>query len=98
MAISKVKLPNNTTEDVHDSRIAGIDNAPTSGSNNPVSSGGVYTALQNVTPEGVEVTSNKVTSISSSSTDTQYPSAKCMYDIVGDIELALDIIINGYTT
>lgn len=33
-----------------------------------------------------ENSSNKVTSISSSSTDTQYPSAKCVYDIVGNIE------------
>lgn len=38
--------------------------------------------------------SNKVTSISSSSTDTQYPSAKCVYDIVGDIDSVLDAI-NG---
>ena len=29
---------------------------------------------------GYEQTSNKVTSLSSSSTDTQYPSAKCVYD------------------
>ena len=29
--------------------------------------------------------SNLVTSISASSTDAQYPSAKCMYDIVGDV-------------
>ena len=37
-----------------------------------------------------EDTSNKVTSISSNSTHTQFPSAKCMYDyinnIIGDIE------------
>ena len=33
--------------------------------------------------------SNLVTSISSYSTDTQYPSAKCVYDIVGDIETLL---------
>lgn len=38
--------------------------------------------------------SNKVTSLSSSSTDTQYPSAKCVYDLVGDINTALDTI-NG---
>lgn len=36
-----------------------------------------------------EITSNKVTSISSSSTDAQYPSAKCVYDIVGNIETLL---------
>ena len=36
-----------------------------------------------------ENTTNKVTSLSSSSTDTQYPSAKCVYDIIGDVESAL---------
>ena len=51
----------------------------------------------------VEMTSNKTTSISSSSTDTQYPSAKATYDYVdtkiGSIDTALDSIIalqNGY--
>lgn len=29
--------------------------------------------------------SNKVTTLSQSSTDTQYPSAKCVYDLIGDI-------------
>lgn len=38
---------------------------------------------------GKEDTSNKVTSLSSSSTDTQYPSAKCVWDLVGDIETIL---------
>lgn len=38
---------------------------------------------------GKEDKSNKVTTISSSSTDTQYPTAKCMYDIIGDVEAAL---------
>lgn len=32
---------------------------------------------------GLESTSNKVTSLSASSTDTQYPSAKCVYDGLG---------------
>jgi len=34
----------------------------------------------NVKLEGFEETVNKVTSLSSSSTDTEYPSAKCVYD------------------
>lgn len=42
-----------------------------------------------ITVSGTEMTTNKVTSLSSSSTDTQYPSAKCVYDIIGDVELAL---------
>lgn len=41
------------------------------------------------TPSGVEMTSNKVTSLSNASTDTQYPSAKCVYDLIGDVESIL---------
>ena len=52
--------------------------------------------LASVTPQNMEVTTNKVTSLSSSSTDTQYPSAKCVYDyignVVGDIGELLDTI------
>ena len=32
------------------------------------------------------IQNNLVTSVSSASTDSQYPSAKCVWDIVGDIE------------
>lgn len=35
---------------------------------------------------------NKVTALSSSSTDTEYPSAKCVYDLIGDIETLLAAI------
>ena len=38
---------------------------------------------------GLQTTSNLVTSVSSSSTNTQYPSAKLFYDTVGDIETLL---------
>lgn len=41
---------------------------------------------------GKEDKSNKVTSLSSASTDTQYPSAKCVYDLVGDVETLLAAI------
>lgn len=41
---------------------------------------------------GKEDVSNKVTSLSSSSTDDEYPSAKCVYDLVGDIETLLSQI------
>lgn len=36
-----------------------------------------------------EARANKVTALSSSSTDDEYPSAKCVYDLVGDIETLL---------
>lgn len=42
-----------------------------------------------------ELTSNKVTSLSAQSTDIQYPSAKCVYDLIGPIDAALDTILNG---
>jgi len=38
---------------------------------------------------------NKVTSISDSSTDTQYPSAKCVYDLVGNVETILETLDIG---
>jgi hypothetical protein len=41
-----------------------------------------------------EDNTNKVTAISSTSTDEQYPSAKCVYDIVGNISSILDTL-NG---
>lgn len=47
------------------------------------------TAVQPAALSAYQTTSNLVTSISSSSTDTQYPSAKCVYDIVGNIETLL---------
>ena len=35
---------------------------------------------------------NKVTSISASSTDTQYPSAKCVYNLIGDVEALINAL------
>lgn len=65
--------------------IAGIKNGTTIND-----FGAVETALENK-----EDKSNKVTSISSSSTDTEYPSAKCVYDIVGNIESILEALDIG---
>lgn len=42
---------------------------------------------------GYEVKTNKVTSLTSQSTDLEYPSAKCVYDIVGNIESTLNAIL-----
>lgn len=52
--------------------------------------------LENViTGKALETSNNKVTSISSASTDTQYPSAKCVYDIVGNLETILETLDIG---
>ena len=51
------------------------------------------TSIQDVS--GKEDKTNKVTSLSSSSTDTQYPSAKCVYDIIGDVETILTTLTTG---
>ena len=60
-----------------------------------VATSGSYNDLSNKPDLSVyQLISNLTTTISSSSTDTQYPSAKCVYDIVGDINSALDTI-NG---
>lgn len=55
----------------------------------------VNAAASNHTHNDKENISNKVTSISISSTDTQYPSAKCVYDIVGNIESILTVLLEG---
>ncbi len=57
------------------------DVVPTDGSFNPVMSGGVYDAL--LTKENIN---NKVTTVDSSSTNDQYPSAKAAYDAIEDLE------------
>ena len=51
---------------------------------------------QNVSPVGYEITANKVTSLSAQSTDTQYPSAKCVYDAIPTVnDATLTIQKNG---
>lgn len=59
----------------------------TSGSTAALTSGGAYTALQSY-----QTTANLVTSVSSSSTDNQYPSAKLFYDTCGDIETLINAL------
>lgn len=51
----------------------------------------LITSHQDIT--GKEDKSNKVTSINSSSTDTEYPSAKCVYDLVGNISTVLASLV-----
>ena len=57
------------------------DTVPTEDSPSPVMSGGVYNAL--LTKENIN---NKVTTVDSSSTNDQYPSAKAVYDALGDLD------------
>ena len=64
-----------------------IDTALSDSSTNPVQNKVIKAAL-----DLKQDKSNLVTSISSSSTDAQYPSAKLLYDTVGDIETLLAAI------
>lgn len=54
--IKKVKLPDNSEYNIKDYRIPGVDTEPTSGSDNVITSGGVYQALAEI--EGVEYYTN----------------------------------------
>ena len=56
-------------------------------------------AISGLTAEiaGKQDLSNLVSSMTSSSTDIQYPSAKCVYGVMGDAEAALDAILCGTT-
>ena len=42
-----------------------------------------------------ELPTNKVTSLSANSTHTQYPSAKCVYDMIGNVESILNTLNSG---
>lgn len=55
-----------------------------------IAGAGFLTQHQDIS--GKQDVSNLVTSLSASSTDTQYPSAKCVYDMIGDIEAVLATI------
>ena len=44
--VSKIKLPNNNTYNIKDYRIPGVDTTPTSGSDNVVTSGGIYNSIK----------------------------------------------------
>ncbi len=58
-----------------------------------VATSGNYSDLINKPSlSGYQTTANLVTSVSSSSTDSQYPSAKCVYDIVGDVETLINAL------
>ena len=54
---------------------------------------GTWSELTPIPLSGFELTSNKVTSLSASSTDSEYPSAKCVYDLIGDIETLLTSLL-----
>ena len=61
--------------------------------NRPSINGNTLTGNKTGANLGLEDSANKVTSISSASTDDQYPSALCVYTLVGDIESALAALI-----
>ena len=62
--------------------VAKVSQLPTKTSDLTNDSGFITDAYHDSTKEDI---SNKVTSISSSSTDTQYPSAKCVYDNIENV-------------
>ena len=87
-----------TNSEIHDSRTVVIDSNKTwsASVNGSVASGTIIDVklYKNGSPvvSNVEVTANKVTSLSSSSNDNQYPSAKAVYDIIGDIETLINAL------
>ena len=63
----------------------------------PVTSVNTKTGAVSLTASDVSAisTSNLVTSVSSQSTDSQVPSAKLLYDMVGDVESVLETLLSG---
>ena len=73
--IKKINIKGTPYDIVDTSAVHTVDSALSSTSENPVQNKVINTALGNK-----EDKSNKVTALSSSSTDTQYPSAKITYN------------------
>lgn len=59
--INKIKLPSGSEYNLKDYRIPGVDTTPTSGSDNIVTSGGIYTALNNAIGSVYRVKGTKAT-------------------------------------
>ena len=59
--VSKIKLPNNSTYNIKDYRIPGVDTTPTSGSDNVVTSGGVRSAIDTAISSVYRVKGTKAT-------------------------------------
>ena len=66
-----------------------IDQTYDATSTNAQSGTAVAEALATLDLTAYQTTANLVTSLSNASTDTEYPSAKCVYDIIGDVESLL---------
>lgn len=80
--ISKINL-NGTEYNVHDSNAVLFTQQTLTDAQKQQARGNI----------GAEAQSNKVTSLSTSSTDTQYPSAKAVYDTVGVVDEVLDEVL-----
>lgn len=105
MAIDRIKLPDNTVQELRDStkqeilvsgeNIKTINNESILGSGNITIEGGGGGDMS-----AYEVKANKVTTISASSTNEQYPSAKAVYDAImagGTVEEDIpDVIFIDY--
>lgn len=89
--ISSITLPSGDTYYFKDTtaRNTGKVSGVKGSAENSYRTGDVSLTAENV---GAASLSNLVTSISSSSTNAQYPSAKCVYDIIGDVETLLAAI------
>lgn len=70
-----------------------VDSALSDTSENPVQNKVIYQQFGDFAqslPNLFEALTNKVTEITEDSTDTQYPSAKCVYDLLGTIQGYID--------
>lgn len=70
--VTKIKLPDNSTVNIRDARIPGVDTTPTSGSSNLVTSGGVYKEIEDasiVTSAALNDLDGRVSSLEQDTSD-----------------------------
>ena len=96
---ANITVPTKTSDLTNDSGFLTSSTAVTSfnGSTGAITYTAPVTSVNGSTGAitGLQTTSNLVTSVSGSSTDSQYPSAKLFYDTIGNVETILQTLNNG---
>lgn len=83
--VTKIKLPDNSTVNIKDYRIPGVDTTPTSGSDNLVTSGGVYQSIEDtslVTSAAINDLNDRLLGVE----DGDWVTTEELYELEGDVK------------
>ena len=97
--VSKIRLPGNTEVNIKDSRISGVDTTPTSGSENVVTSGGVFASLRTDKIAPIETHTYENVLATTSNVNTLFPLFRVVptdWDEPVIVGYRLRVYVNGH--